>query len=132
MDLNEYFKKAMESEFYKEELKEEPKKEPKEEQKPVFSIMNLIKNTGAMEMSKMAIYKMDGIIKELTKELSEMDTSNKAKYRSDASHAIINCAKEIEVLQIVMACGTLSTLSGGDDSDKNDVLDILIKMHKCV
>ena len=132
MDLNEYFKKAMESEFYKEELKEEPKEEPKPDFSGISSIMSLIKNTGAMEMSKAAVDKMDTIIKELTKNLSEMDTSNKAKYHSDASHAVIRCAKEIEVLQIVMACGALSTLSGGNDSDKNDVLDILIKMHKCV
>lgn len=132
MDLNEYFKKAMESEFSKEEEKPKEKEESKSGFSRLSSMIGLIKNAGAMEMSKAAVDKIDAAIKELTENLSSMDTENRAKYHSEASHAIIRCAKEIEVLQLVMACGTLSTISGGNDSDKNDILDILIKMHKCV
>jgi len=92
--FGDYLKKAMESEFDEESKHKTP---------DIFSMMGLIKHTGSMQMSKAAIHRMDEIISTLKEKLNSLDESNKPKHHADATQAILKCAKQLEVLQIVMA-----------------------------
>ena len=129
MDMDEFLKKAMESELKGgdtdgDEVPHIPDEHLTEAINGMFTLMGSGK---LLKLAKAAMAKKDILIKELIEYLGKLDQSDKPSFHTHAAVRIQRVAQQIKVLDAIISASVISI--GANEDEMNDTVDKIINVN---
>jgi len=136
MDFNEMLRKAMEAEQNVEESEKETHDESMDENdifsdapdsvKKLFSLMG---SKSMIELAKNARDRINQTILDLIEDLDKLKTLEKPTFNARACLKINEASKKLNVLNMLLSTGVLSSMGSFSDTDIDKTIDTIIAMN---
>lgn len=134
MDLDDFFKKAMEQEF-KEDAPEKAKDNKQFDRLSLSNAVYGMVTAASMEkmvrLGKAATDKKNELIEELAKRLSTADKTDKALWSAETASHILLTARKITVLDVIIASVALGSMCT-DKNSYRDAIDSIITINNII
>ena len=136
MDFNEMLRKAMEAEQNVEESEKETHDESMDENDffsdapdSVKKLVSLMGSKTMIELAKNARDRINQTILDLIEDLNKLKTLEKPTFNARACSKINEASKKLNILNMLLSTGVLSSMGSFSDTDIGKTIDTIIAIN---